>query len=207
MARGTFTTSNTLISNSSQGAPFTDYPFTVAMWFYLNDTVGYHVLFSCTDGDIGTSRNLVGVKDGDVLHYASNSEYVHTGLSVSASTWYHLVWHCSSATSRKATLNATTDEIATSRAFGTSANRWSVGIVADSTPSSPADGYVDSVGAWNIAFSDAEAAAMYNHRLSPLDLHPENLVLYAPLNDGAAGAQEWIGGRALTEAGTVGTFA
>lgn len=203
MARGTFSTSNMLLSDETLGVPFTDYPFTLSMWFYANSNSGYLVLWGANQKSVDSNRNILGVKNTEIFHYVNNLEMVHSGMTVSTGQWYHLGFIAASADSRTAVLNTSTNEITTNRTWPPSVDRWSIGITADNSPSSPFDGYIAHAAAWNVALTTSELSAIYTHRLSPLKVRPQNLTIYTPLNDGNGNAQDWVGGYYLIESGTV----
>jgi len=167
------------------GAVVTDYPFSVAIWFY-SDSTAKQTLFWVGDKDAPDNyfeMQLSGETSGTVAATARGNDieqHANTSSTYSTNTWHHTAAVFTDATDRAAFLdggNKGTDNVDTTPS---GLDRSTIGRSADSTPSDYMSGRIAEVGVWNVALTDAEVAILARG-YSPLFVRPQNLVAYWPL--------------------------
>ena len=189
-----------LMSDSAKGCPVTAYPFSMSVWFYK--PASHSSMCIASVGATGSTQiNGIYITSGGLAQM-----YIGGGLAVSSSIglstgWSNIVAIEVGATNHKIVVNGVSNSSTVSLALTTSLDRWGALAFVSSSPGfTGASGQpVADLGVWNVALTSTEATDMYNGRLSPLMIRPQNLVAYCPLNDGDGDARDIIGGRHLIE--------
>ena len=121
---------------------------------------------------------------------------------MSVNTWHHLCGVFASAIDRRMyldgdTANKGSDTISRTPLGGY--DRVAIGTIGDFSPGDYMSGRGADAAIWNIALSEPELVVL-SKGYSPLFVHPENLVFYAPLINNED--RDIIGGRLLSEVST-----
>ena len=192
-----------MMSDSSFGCPITAYPYTVSFWYYFQNVSG-GAIFSFGDT---SSANLNG------LYTASNTTYIYIESSAdtissayTASQWHHTAIRYTSSTSRTFYVNNSSTAFGTTRTITSNFNRWGLCAFVDSTianflPNGPS---IAEFAIWDADIESTGVDKLYNRQGTPLNIRPENLVCYCPLNDGAGIARDIVGGRHLDNISSIG---
>lgn len=205
---GTFVaaSSHSLIVDST---PVTAAPFTVSLWFQVNDVATTYDLLSIGDKDVSNDHlwqlRSFGTQAGDPLAWRAFVASQGQALSSSAITageWHHAMAVEAGAADRTVYLNGGNSGTNTTSRAPLNADRVGIGVSADSSPSGYTDGMIAEVAIWNVALTAAEAASLAKGA-SPLMIRPDALVFYDPMVRNLT--RDYVGGLTLTNSGaTVG---
>jgi len=216
MREGSGSALNVLRSNISGGSPITSFPYTVSFW--------YKTPVSMTGGGqpLSWGDSTSAINDGFYVEnylgtfYVSsyNSSSVDTSTFTAITNWQnkniHMIYSCASSTSRFFAANGDIKNFTATKTANAGSDRWGIGASVDLTPANPmaATYFISEVAFWNVALNSTDDLTnLYNNKMSPLLVKPENLVTYAPLNDNTSGARDIVGGRHLLQVGTGMNFA
>ena len=166
--------------------PVTAVPLTISCWFYpaaTNDT--YDAMFIKNAGDdnyFGIYLNPTGASAvvGAVGAFGGAEAIATTSTTFSASTWNHAAAVFTSASSRAAFLNG--GGKGTDGTTGTPSGLLEINIGGyEAGPLfGPMNGRLAEIAIWNAALTDDEVLSL-SKGVSPLRVHPQNLVAYWPL--------------------------
>lgn len=203
MARGAFSTSNYF---STTTLPSLNEPITIAFWAYLasdNNDVNYI-------NHINTSGSLNGYIIRFDLGLTNNPFRVYKGSSADAnissvantSGWNFCAALYVSDTSRYAYCNGSLSSENTTNVSDVTLNQFLIGVRDNGTIGFPwGNGYIAEYIIWNTTISPTELDLIYNKKLSPEMVKPENIITYINFIDNREIDQ--YGGLSLTENGTV----
>lgn len=185
-------------------AVVSNYPFSMACWFYVADATSSHTLLSLANGSSNDNYFQLlaaGGIGGDPLRLIARNTTavaVDTSSGFSANTWHHACAVCTSATSRSVFLDGGSKGTHTTSSTPTP-NRTGVGVLYHSFPSVVATGRICEAAFWDQSLTDDEVASLYNNGvgLSPTMVRPDALVAYWPLLQTDGDADRW-GQNALT---------
>ena len=216
MREGSGSALNVLRSNISGGSPITSFPYTVSFWYKTPPIYPIGGGFTVSWGSPS-----IGEYNGFYIENYSGSFYItsynhnspDSSVFSTISNWQnkniHVMYSCSSSTSRFLSANGDIKNYTATKTVGTY-NRWGLGASTSSLPNNPMQTsvFVSEVAFWNVALNSTDDLTnLYNNKMSPLLVKPENLVTYAPLNDNTSGARDIVGGRHLLQVGTGMNFA
>lgn len=189
-----------LMSNLSQGCPFTNYPYTISIWHYKPASTASYAVFGYGSSSINTYSMMYS--SGTALYLYINGTQDGNGWNTSVG-WNHYAWRCASSTDRSIIINGSVVNLSTSISMLAGLNRYGVMCSPQSTPTyyMGSGERVAELGIWNANISNTDLISIYTNKMSPLMLSRNSLVTYCPLNDGDGGARDLIGGRNLTESG------
>ncbi len=187
--------------------PVSAYGVTLALWLKPNALNTARGVFGLSDG---TNSNRLQLNTGSGGS-AGQMRAIATpgGIAVSTLAWTDAVWthFCAvfaSTTSRACFTNgANKGTNATSGAFPTGLNSVQAGVDSTNAGGFSAGDFAE-LAVWNIALTDAEVALLGSTTtpISPLLMHPESLVFYAPLLTGQSPEVEIMKGNSFTLTGT-----
>lgn len=196
-------------SIAGASAPVTGAPLTLACWFNSNDAAAFQTLLELIDASDSGERFLLlalGTSAGDPVSLqvtgdvgGSTSPETSTGYSIN--TWHHACGVVAAVDDHAVFIDGGSK--GTSAASVTPAG-IDVSVIgahrSDAIPtySSGASGLIAEVAMWNAALADAEVAVLAEG-YSPLLVHPQNLVFYAPL---VRELVDGVGGVTLTNNGS-----
>ena len=190
-----------LMSDYTQGAPFTNYPYTVSFWHYRPSGLATNAIFSYGNNSI--NQYYMIYNSGATLYVYMFGDQDQS-VSGAVSGWNHCVWRGTSTTNRSIFLNGAENNTTVGRAIVDPPNRYGVLNSVQQSPPYPAGAneWCADLGIWDVSLSNEEISLLYNNRMCPLMIRSNSLVTYCPLNDGEGGARDLIGGRNLAESGT-----
>ena len=190
-----------LMSNSSQGCPFTNYPYTVSIWHYRPSGIGSGAVFGYADSAVNVYSMIYSNSTNIYTYLNGNNDM---GAVAAAAGWNHYAWRCAGTTDRSFIVNGSAINVTASILIPGGVNRYAVMVSPQSGLSYTMGSgeRVAELGIWNTAILNTDLISMYQNKLSPLMLSRKSLVTYCPLNDGDSGARDLIGGRNLAESGT-----
>lgn len=158
-------------------------PFTVGCWFNTVDDGVTEALMSFADSSVPDQRFFLWLQGniaGDLIRFTANASSASTTTGFTINTWHHACGVASDTTNRAVFIDGGSKGTVSSAQTVTGLDITSIGMLRDSTPSSEFDGRIAETAIWNIALSDDEVAIL-GAGYSPLFVHPQNLVFYAPL--------------------------
>jgi len=207
------TTSNYL---SAASAVATAAPLTWAGFFNSSSaTVGQCIAAVTDNASANFDEFRVEIR-GDVAADPVRAAIVAAGTTVSADTgtystgvWGHAGAVFASSTSRTPYFGGAAGTTNTTSSTPSGITHTSIGVIIRPALPLPFNGSIAEVGAWNVALTTFEVAAL-SHGCSPLLVRPTALIGYWPLFGGysTAGETSWIAGSVnLAETGTVGSSA
>lgn len=214
MARGTFSTSNYLVTGS---APVSSYPYSMGCWVRTSQNTANETIICISDaaGDIDYMRiYAAGATAGDPIAYQlrrSGSTTVTTGNGFSLNTWHYVLVTSAANNDHTVWLDGDVANKGTSsstRNFASGADNFGIGALTRLTVAVPLTGFVSDAAVWNAVLTDADAVALAN-RTSPRRVKPQSLIGYWPcggMETAASTGNEpdvW-GGNTATETGVVG---
>lgn len=194
-------------------APVSAAPLTVVAWMRKTNTSVENLISIATDGS-GSNYWRIRTNFGSTVIWQVNNGGGTSGASATgtytAGVWTHICGVERSSTDRSCFRDGGNEGTNTNARIP-SVDMISLGTLAqDSTDSY--DGDLAEVAVYDIGLSDGQIADLAGTGgripLSPLLVQPQNLVFYAPLIRGVSAAGDGddfdiIGGRSLTEVGTV----
>lgn len=153
--------------------------------------------FNCWRLRYNTSGNAeFAISDGSSAASALSSTVA------TAAAWSHLCGVAAGVADRRVYLNGGGKGTNATSLTPTGLNRTSIGMEDNVVQSRALAGAAAEIGIWNIALSDADAAILAAGA-SPLLVHPEALVLYAPLWGQSSPEQNLLNATGLTVVGSV----
>ena len=196
------------ISPSGLGCPITTSPFSFSAWVYLASSHGDGGVLSFTDASSGSFTNFLYVPQASnnfIDMYVGGFNDRVDLAQIIYDDWNFYFYSINSAgTSRLSILNGNQKTYSTgTRTLSANLDRWGIGVLADSTPSYGFNQNmrIADVAVWDDELSAEEGSLLYDSKMSPLLVRPENLVAYAPLNDDTDITREVMNGRYLESAG------
>lgn len=196
-------------ANLNAAAPLAALPFTMAVWFKVDNATAGHTLMclgNATDSEIMRLGASGDVASDPVVFRAANSGGTNANVSTTtgytASTWHHA---CAVATSTNTVRHVYLDGAGKGSSSSnirdiTAATRIAIGAQYQAgTYGVDADGKIAHAAIWNIALSDAEVASLAGGA-NPLAVQAANLVAYWPLT---ADLVDVVGAVTLTNGGGV----
>ncbi len=179
--------------------PITGYPFTIACWFKpvaanvaynffnINDNIGTNV-FQLICGAIGN------------LRFNTPATIAQAGGAFTAGVWGHACAVATSSTLRACFRDGANKGTNVTSYVPSGLTQVHIGILI---ASNGFNGDLAECAIWNIALSDAEVALIGSTTtpISPLLVHPESLVFYAPLISGASPEIDLMSSNTLTVTG------
>lgn len=167
------------------GAAVTDYPFSVACWFYA-DTLTAQRTLVCLGSSSGANQFLLlGASSTGVVAQSETGGVVATATTSTApstGTWYHAAGVFTSSTDRAAFIDGGSKGTnATTNTWPAFVNRTLIAQRRrNGTYGQGMDGRIAEAAIWNVALTDSEVYALsrgYSARL----VRPSNLVFYVPM--------------------------
>lgn len=178
-------------------------PITIAALFNSSVLSQSQIICSIVDKDVGDQRlflYLVSASDAvaiSINNGAGSAGAVATS-SYSQNTWHHACGIWTSSTSRAVYMDGGSKNTNTvSVTFPTGIDTASIGMLRDSSPSSPFNGMLAEVSIWNIDLTDAEVTILALG-YSPLLVRPQNLITYWPIIGRTSPEIDIVGGFDLT---------
>lgn len=195
--------SQSLNNNSIWGS--VSYPKSYAGWVKFDSVAigGDQAIFAIGDGS--THYYSLKLRDSDdhiVFRSNNNTEAgdVDTGVTASASTWYHVAVVQHSATSVSLYVNGTKTNT-TATTYSATVSQFFLGYLGRSGVWY-LDGQIDEVGFWGKALSEAEVTALYNSGNGISDYLTLAAVSYWKLDESSGNASDSVGSNTLTNNGT-----
>jgi hypothetical protein len=195
--------SQSLNNNSIWGS--VSYPKSYAGWVKFDSvaTGGDQAIFAIGDGSVHYySLKLRDSDDHIVFRSNNNTEAgdVDTGVTASASTWYHVAVVQHSATSVSLYVNGT-ETNTTDTTYSATVSQFFLGYLGRGGYLY-LDGQIDEVGFWGKALSDDEVTALYNSGNGASDYLTLSAVSYYKLDESSDDASDSVGSNILTNVGT-----
>lgn len=140
-----------------------DFPFTMSAWVYGSDGA----IFFLVDKDVADKMFGYYINGaGPTLNiFARNtSTDIYTGPAISTTQWNHVLVVFRSATDREIYLNGTSGGQDTSSvSFSANTDRWSIGRIGDSTPSTYFTGVISDVKLYSVDLTTSEITNLANN--------------------------------------------
>jgi len=209
MSRDFSISAATYLENTN--AVLTTTPISMACWFNSDDVSNYQVPLSISNKTSATAAlhylTLNGALAQKTVGAFSSADNDWAGASTtteySVSTWHHVTGVWASATDRRAYLDGEGKGTDSTPRTPTGLDNTSLGIYwRNSIALSPMDGRVAEVAVWNVALTDADAAAL-GAGFSPRLVRPDALVAYWPLIGRSSPEPSPVGGYDMTLVGSV----
>jgi hypothetical protein len=185
-------------------APVTAAPLTIACWGRKQDSFLNHRAVWLGNKDAASVGWILSFAwaSKTVQFFAGNpsGDLIQTSTSYTNNTWTHLCAVEASATSRSVYVNGGGKVSGSISVTPAGVNAVGVARMGGTSPDGYLDGDIAEVAIWNIALTDAEVALLATG-ISPLMVHPEALVFYAPLLGNNDPEMDLIGGLGLTGSG------
>jgi len=206
-----FTASNTERFRVT-GIAVTAVPVTMACWFYPTNAGGNdYCMMQLTDASQSGQYFRLGLAGGDGLGLepmasVSGAGQFRAAIASAESTlnnWHHACGTWTSTTDRNAFLdggNKTTNTTAGNLPTGLDVT--DIGYEGDTSPGDPWDGRLADCAIWNVELTDAEVAILALG-FSPLQVRPDALQFFAPLNQVSGDERDIIGGLTLADVNSV----
>jgi hypothetical protein len=163
-------------------APITAPPFTIACWFYADDTSIPMCMFDITNSGDGFQRFTLrarGAIAGDPITFYCNT-HAQTTTGYTINTWHHACAVAYDTDDRACLIDGGSKGTDNNEQAPVGLDRMDIGRLGDSTPSEYFSGRIAEVGLWDAALSDDEVAILAQG-FSPPFVRPQNLVAYWPL--------------------------
>lgn len=180
-------------------------PITLACWFNsdLDDNQGLIQFTEIGSGDNYFHLSAMGGQVGDPIRAltragGTSSQADSTG-GYSLNTWHHACGVFAAADDRRAFIDGGSKGTEATSRTPTGLDTTAIGAIRISAGNfTPMSGRIAEAAIWNIALTDAEVAILAEG-YSPLLVHPQNLVFYAPL---IREIIDRVGGVTLTNVGS-----
>lgn len=186
-------------------AILTAVPISMSAWFNSDDIGAHQVLIGLTDFSVVTQYILLiaaGLTGGDpvqAIKEGAGSVTASTSTGFSANTWHHAAGVFAAVADTRVYIDGGSKGTSAVASTPSGLDTTTLGSLRRSAGSLwHMSGRIAEAAIWNIALSDAEVAVLAEG-YSPLLVHPQNLVFYAPL---VRELVEPIGGVTLTNAGS-----
>lgn len=184
------TSSQQYVSTST--APVTATPLTISCWMQEDQSTALDTLVSIqdnadtdrywrlrVDGDNATKTVSAGSRQNGASEATAFSTSIYT-----VGKWHHVTGVFVSSTERYVYLDGTHRGSSTTSSAPDNIDDMTIGASRDSSPSNWMNGRIAEVAVWNVALSDDEVTALATPvRGMPLQIRPNNLVDYYPLNN------------------------
>jgi len=186
-------------------ASFTSLPYSFACYFQAA-TLGSDVaLIWLGDKDQSNTYFAMALSASSqlsiVARTGSGTFSASSAASLSTGVWYHGLVSIASATDQRVFVNGADKATQTSSSAPYSAiDRMGFGSYRDTTPDRYFDGLMAQPAFWNVALTDADAAAL-GAGVSPLLIRSQNLIKYYPYFGRDAADIDVISGGTLTNFG------
>lgn len=180
--------------------PVTEPPFTMACWFYTDDTDIDEVLMEIGDLDDDSHGHWIdadGTLEGDpvCVYSAEGDAAAETASGFSANTWHHAAGVVAASDDRRVYIDGGSKGTDAGEASSTGLDSVNIGAHGNGTPDLYFSGRIAEAAIWNAALSDAEVVELAAGR-SPLLVRPQSLVAYWPLV--RDGDEDVVGGYDMT---------
>ena len=177
-------------------------PLTVSAWMNCDTIAATGTIFSLREDATGHFFELraAGGVGGDPIQWrisGSAAMVAATTSGYSADVWNHVCGISASSTDHRVFLNGGSKGTDATNTTPNAPTYTEVGALS-SAGSSPFDGDICEVAAWNVALSDAEVAILALG-YSPLFVQPANLIAYWPIIGRNDPEQDLIGGLGLSD--------
>lgn len=188
------------------GAPVTEWPISVSIWFNGDDVSRNTTMFEIVDASSTNQwcRLMCNTSDG-VLRWnprGGTNRNVYTTNAASDGVWHHGFGVTTDDTDHLVILDGDTANEGTSTddtSFPTGIDVIGVGRIGDSSDQHYWDGMLAECGVWDVALTRAEGAVLAAG-YSPLLIRPGNLVFYLPMVRDED--NDIVGGLSMTAGGT-----
>lgn len=173
-------------------------PISISCWFNANNVTAGHTIFSLADKDVSNHYFRMaaqGNAGGDPLRCDTSGGigsqgFADTTTGYSASTWHHAACVFASDNSRSSYIDGGSKATESTSGVAVSGedSTW-IGGRAWDLSTQPMYGQVTECAVWSSALTDAEVLLLASSRVKrlPLQIQPENLVMYLPMDDEADG--------------------
>jgi hypothetical protein len=174
---------------STASAPATNVPLTMACWFKTDSVTVDQTLVYITNSAANPSRFalfIAGTSVGDPLRaFVAGTNNTPSAIldfgTVTAGSWSHAAGVFTSATSRRAYLNASESSENTANVGAATMSSMEIGARSDfGNTALFMEGQIAEVGIWNVALTAAEVASLADGMTCD-KVRPQSLVFYAPL--------------------------
>lgn len=139
------------------------YPFTVSVWVKTGYSGPEQAVVNLADPAVDNSYYGIYLSEGRAGLVAGNTASgTITGDEVNDGQWHNIVAVFSSSTERTLYVDGIVNGTASAGvSFNNDADRWSVGVWGDSSPSGYFEGTIDEVRLWDKAMDQSEVKAYY----------------------------------------------
>jgi hypothetical protein len=183
-------------------AVLTGVPITMACWYNSNDLSVHQVLMGLTDFSVTDQYILLimaGFSAGDpvgaIKEDGVGSVNVESSTGSTVDTWHHAAGVFAAVDDTRVYIDGGSKQTTAVSSTPSGIDKTALGVLLRSGANLwYMSGLIAEAAIWNIALSDAEVAVLAEG-YSPLLVHPQNLVFYAPL---IREILDTVGGVALT---------
>lgn len=186
-------------------------PISMACWFNTDDLTVLEMLMAVTDSPTSSTDTntfclyVDGTTAGDPVRAGTQRNtfaVASTSAGPSANTWAHACGVWAGTNARAAYLNGGNKGTNATNLTPLGLTKTNIGCYYSWTGAAGApmkfwSGLIAEAAMWNVALTDAEVAVLATG-LSPLAVHPENLVAYWPLIGNYATEIDTVSGYGMT---------